>query len=190
MPKVNIEISARHVHLSEEHFIKLFGEEIELTKLKDLSQKGEFASDHKVDLQVGENKIERVRVLGPFRKQTQVEISLTDARELKTDVPLKISGDLSDSASVSLLTGQGRVDLEEGMIIAKRHLHVSPAEAEGLSLEEGQEVGLRVESERAGELDKIVVRIKDTYTANVHLDTDEANALGVKEGDEGELISK
>ncbi|MFC1618019.1 phosphate propanoyltransferase [Patescibacteria group bacterium] len=188
MPKVNIEISARHVHLKEADFIKLFGEGNELSKIKDLSQKGEFATGEQVTIKVGEKKIAGVRVLGPFRDNTQVEISMTDARALKADVPLRLSGDIVGSAPVILAGPMGTVELDAGMIVAKRHLHISATEAEEFGVEDEQVVGLRVSGDRAGQLDQVIVRIKDTFTASVHLDTDEANALGVSPDDTGELI--
>ncbi len=187
--KIPVEISARHIHLAEADFKALFGEEAELVPEKDLSQEGEFASDFKVTIKNEEREIQRVRILGPFRPQTQVEVSHTDARFLKAEVPLRLSGDLAGSAPVKIVSPKGaEVELAEGMIVAKRHLHVSPAEAEKLGIKDGDEVSLRTTGERGGQLDHCAVRVRDNFKASFHLDTDEANALGIIPGATGDLV--
>ena len=189
MITIPVEISARHMHISEADFKTLFGPQATLAAAANLSQTGEFASDHFVTLKNGERKIEKVRILGPFREQTQVEVSFTDARYLRATVPLRLSGDLSGSAPVQLISPAGvELELGEGMIVARRHLHVAPAEANRYNLVDGQEVSLRVAGERGGQLDHCLVRVKENYQASFHVDTDEANALGLKKDQVGELI--
>jgi len=187
--EVPIEISARHIHLAESDFQVLFGSGAELSPKKNLSQKGEFASQYRLTIKNEEREIKNVRVLGPFRDQTQVEISRTDAFYLKADVPLRLSGNLEGSAPVKLIGPDGvEVELPEGMIVAKRHLHVSPAQAQELGIIDDQQVSVRVGGERSGQLDNCIVRVKANFEASFHLDTDEANALAIKPGQTGELI--
>lgn len=191
MSKIPVEISARHIHLSEEDFKSLFGEDVDLDIDKELSQKGEFASRYRLTIKNEEREIKRVRVLGPFRKQTQVEVTMTDARYLQAEVPLRLSGDLSGSAPVKLISDTGaEVELPEGMIVAKRHLHLSTKQAEELGLQNDMRVSFEVAGERGGRLDNCIVRIKDSYEASFHIDTDEANALGLHSCSQGELIIK
>jgi putative phosphotransacetylase len=189
MISIPVEISARHVHISEADFKALFGSSVQLSSAVDLSQTGEFASNHFVTLKNKEREIEKVRILGPFRGQTQVEVSFTDARYLRATVPLRLSGNLAGSAPVQLLGPNGaEIELSEGMIVARRHLHISPTEAGQYNLSDGQEVSLRVAGDRGGQLDHCLVRIKENYNASFHIDTDEANALGLQKEQTGELI--
>lgn len=189
MITIPVEISARHVHISEADFQTLFGPEATLTPVANLSQIGEFASNYFVTLKNGERKIEKVRILGPFREQTQVEISFTDARYLRATVPLRLSGNLAGSAPVQLISPEGvELELSTGMIVARRHLHIAPEEANRYNLIDGQEVSLWVAGERGGQLDHCLVRVKKNYKASFHIDTDEANALGLKKDQTGELI--
>lgn len=190
MKDVKIEVSARHVHLSEEDFKKLFGERARLDKLNDLSQPGEFACKETVTLIGEKGKIKNVRVLGPFRGKTQVEISLTDARFLGVEPPVRLSGDTDESEGITILgTLDCRIKIKEGVILAKRHLHASRGEAMDLKLVSGEKVSVETFGRRALIFHEVIVRVAPNYKLAFHIDTDEANAARVKTGDKGNLIT-
>ncbi len=189
MKDVPIEVSARHVHLSESDFKKLFGERARLDKLADLSQPGEFACKETVTLVGKRGEIKNVRVLGPFREKTQVEVSKSDARRLGIDPPVRLSGDLDESEGITILGEKGRVQLKEGVIVAKRHLHISQEEAVDLKLVNSEKVSVETFGKRALVFHEVVVRVAPNYRLAFHIDTDEANAAGVKTGDIGNLIT-
>lgn len=185
---VPIEISARHIHLSQQDLETLFGFGYELCKKSDLSQVGEFAAEESLLLVTDKNQLP-ARIIGPCRKKTQVEISYSEARALGISAPLRLSGDLEASGRVKLVGPEGELDLVEGVIIAQRHLHIRTAEAELLGLTNNQKVKVKVSGERAGVLENIIVRIGEDFRLTLHLDTDEANALGVsKDNCIGELV--
>ncbi|PIU01855.1 propanediol utilization protein [bacterium (Candidatus Torokbacteria) CG09_land_8_20_14_0_10_42_11] len=186
-PKILVEISGRHVHLSEKDKTELFGADYVLTKLKDLSQPGLFACQETVEIQVGEKKLKKVRIIGPPRAQTQIEISQTDGYFLKIEAPLRLSGDLADSPECKIIGPKGEVNLKEGLIIAKRHLHLSPEEARGFNLKNNQEISLKIDGERGLTFHKIIARVSPDYKAAVHLDTDEGNAAGIVNKTYGEI---
>lgn len=186
--KILIEVSAHHIHLSEKDKDKLFGSGYELNKIKDLSQPGLFAYQETVDLKIDHQKLSHLRVIGPYRPQTQVEISQTESYILKTKIPLRISGDLNQSAGCKIIGPKGEIDLKEGLIIAKRHLHLSLAEAQALNLNENQLVSVEITGERALILKNVIVRISQEYRTALHLDTDEGNAAGIEKIGEGKLI--
>ena len=186
--KIPVEVSARHCHLSKQDLEKLFGSAHELTKLKQLSQPSDFACEETVSIQVGSKKFEKVRVVGPLRDQTQVEISLTDAKKMGLNPPIRLSGDLKDSAGVVLVGPAGQVELKEGLIVARRHLHCSTIEAKENKLENGQTVSVKVEGDRQIIFEKVIVRVKDNYNLCLHLDTDEGNAAGINKIREGKIV--
>lgn len=189
MFKVLVEISARHIHLSPEHFNRLFGEKSELKKIKDLSQKGEFAAEQTLVVKTSKNRFDKVRVIGPLRKETQVEISLTDARFLGLKPPVRISGDLEDSEKCELIGPQGKVELDKGVIIAQRHLHLDPQTARERGFEQDELVSVKIEGEsRPTAFYQVKVRVADNFTPALHLDTDEANAAGIGEKGEGIVL--
>jgi len=174
--KVIVETSARHIHLSKEHVDILFGAGHALTNKKDLSQPGQFACEEKVEL-VGPKGTLKVSVLGPERKATQVELSYTDARTLGLkDVPVRESGDTAGSPGIKLVGPAGEVAIDEGVIIAKRHIHMTPADAEAYNLADKQIVKVKVESGRTTIFDDVVVRVNPTFALAMHIDTDECNA--------------
>lgn len=189
MAEVMVETSARHVHLSKEHIEILFGKGAELTKKRELSQPGQFACEERVNV-VGEKKsIPNVIVLGPARAQTQVEVSLTDARTLGVAAPVRESGDLSGSGSCRLIGPCGEVELSEGVIAAKRHIHLDPAAAEKFGVEDKQTVFVKIKSEeRTTIFGDVVVRVSPKFAPAMHIDTDEANAAGVTAATAGEII--
>ncbi|MFA4880024.1 MAG: phosphate propanoyltransferase [Candidatus Doudnabacteria bacterium] len=186
--QILVEVSARHIHLSKPHCAEIFGKSYELKKIKDLSQPGLFACQETVDIQIGQEILKEVRVVGPFRSRTQIEISRTDAHHLKIDAPLRLSGDLEDSQGCAVIGPQGVVNLKEGLIIAKRHLHLDPEEAQKLNLKNGQEISIKIKGKRELIFHKVTTRVDSNYKAVVHLDTDEGNAAGISGGGEGEII--
>lgn len=177
MAKVLVETSARHVHLSEEHLKVLFGEGATLTKKKDLSQPGQFACEERVTVVGPKKSIERVSILGPTRPATQVEVSLTDARSLGIDAPVRESGDVAGSGACKLIGPAGEVEISEGVIVAKRHIHFTPEDAAEFGVADKQIVSVKIESgDRSLVFGDVVVRVSPKFAAAMHIDTDEANA--------------
>ena len=185
---VIVEISARHLHLSQEHLDILFGAGHQLTPKKDLSQPGQFACEEKVEV-VGPKSSLKMSVLGPVRPATQVELSLTDARSIGVKAPIRESGVVEGSGACKLVGPCGEVDLAEGVMVAKRHLHIIPEDAEKAGIVDKQIVKLSVKSEeRSIIFDDVIARVSDKAATAVHLDTDEANAAGISGTVEGEII--
>lgn len=178
--KVLLEISARHVHLTQEHLEVLFGKGFVLTNKKDLSQPGQFASGERVNIVGPKKTLENVSVLGPLRDHSQIELSFTDARTIGLNAPLRESGDIAGSAGCTLVGPCGELELSEGVIVAKRHLHAHPDEAKELGITNGQIVSLKVENTgRALVFGDVVVRVNENYKLAAHFDTDEANGAGL-----------
>ncbi|MBO4823096.1 MAG: propanediol utilization protein [Clostridia bacterium] len=172
-----VETSARHVHLSQTDFVALFGADAKLSVVKPLSVKGEFKSDKTVTIVGTKRNFEKVAVLGPFRHQTQVEISVTDSYTLGIkDIPVRMSGDLHDSAPVTLVGTNSTINLPEGMIIAQRHLHINSGDMQKMGLADGEMVEIVLGTARKITFHNVVVRQSDVDFPTVHLDTDEANA--------------
>ncbi len=185
---VIVEISARHMHLSQEHLDILFGAGHQLTPKKDLSQPGQFACEEKVEV-VGPKSSMKMSVLGPVRPATQVELSLTDARSIGVKAPIRESGVIEGSGACKLVGPCGEVDLAEGVMVAKRHLHIIPEDAEKIGVVDKQIVKLSVKSEeRSIIFDDVIARVSAKAATAVHLDTDEANAAGISGTVEGEII--
>ena len=180
---VPVGVSARHIHLTQEDVEKLFGAGYQLTKKKDLMG-GQFAANEQCTI-VGLKlrAIENVRILGPVRKKSQVEISATDARTLGVNAPLRQSGDTASSSPVALVGPKGAVYLNEGCIVAARHIHMTPAEAASASLHDGDYVSVKMGNERGAVLDHVKIRVDESFSLEMHIDTDEANACQVKQGD-------
>lgn len=176
---VLVEISARHLHVSKEHLAILFGEGHTLTNKKDLSQPGQFACAEKVQV-VGPKGTLNASILGPERPETQVELSLTDARTIGVTAPIRESGDVKGSGACKLVGPCGEVELTEGVIAAKRHIHMTPEDAEKYSLTDSQVVSVAVNTEgRSLVFGDVVVRVSPKYALAMHIDTDEANAAAV-----------
>ncbi len=180
---VPVGVSARHVHLTQEHVEALFGAGYRLTKKKELMG-GQFAANEQVTI-VGLKlrAIENVRVLGPVRGASQVEISATDALKLGIKAPLRESGDIAGSAPIAVVGPKGAIYLEEGCIITKRHIHMSPAEAKQAGVRDGEYVSVKAENERGTVLDQVKIRVDESFTLEMHIDTDEANACALATGD-------
>lgn len=189
--KILVETSARHVHLTEEHIEVLFGKGKTLTVRNMLSQPGQFASCERVDLVGPKNTIKNVLILGPARKATQVEISMTDARTLGINPPVRESGDIKGSAGIKIVGPAGELTIDEGVIIAKRHAHLTPEIAEQWGVSNGDIVQIKIDNDIRGlTFDNVVVRVSPNFKPAVHLDTDEANAAGCSGEVYGELITK
>ncbi|GHS92602.1 phosphate propanoyltransferase [Synergistales bacterium] len=185
---VPVAISNRHVHLSREDLDVLFGKGYELTQLRPLLQPGQYASKETVSLSGPKGKIDGVRVLGPVRKNTQVEISVTDSFKLGIAPVVRMSGNTSASPGGRIETARGSADMKEGVIVAARHLHMSAKQAETMRVSDGQVVSLRAGGGRGIVLEHVVVRSGDGHEMEAHIDTDEANAALLKDGDIVELV--
>ncbi len=180
---VPIGVSARHVHLTQEHVEVLFGEGYQLTRKKELMG-GQFASNEQVTI-VGLKlrAIENVRILGPVRKKSQVEISATDAVKLGVKAPIRESGKIEGSAPIALVGPCGAVYLKEGCIIAKRHIHMTPQDAAAAGVRDGDVVSVKADNERGTIFNNVQIRVDDSFTLEMHIDTDEANASKIATGD-------
>ena len=175
--KFIVETSARHVHLSAEHIEILFGKGAALTHKKDLSQPGQFACEERVTIEGPKGAIKNVIILGPARPQSQVEVSLTDARSLGVVAPVRESGDLAGSAGCKLIGPAGEVEIAEGVIAAKRHIHATPEYAEAAGIADKEIVKVKVVSNgRSLIFDDVVVRVSPKFAPAMHIDTDESNA--------------
>ncbi len=181
--QVKVGISNRHLHLCQNDLEILFGKNYQLNIKQNLTQPEQFAAQETVSLIGPRGKIEAVRVVGPVRSFTQVEISLTDARHLGIKPPLRLSGDLANSLGITIVGTVGQLTLNSGVIIAKRHLHLHSSQALALGLSAGQAVSIACEGERALVFHQVIVRPGDKQQAEFHLDTDEANAANLVSGD-------
>ena len=186
--EVKIGVSNRHVHLKEEDFKILFGNNFNLEKIKDLTQPGEFASNCKLTIKTEKDFIENVRVLGPLRNYTQVEISKTDAFKLGINPPVRESGDITGSEKVTLVGPEGTIDLDEGCIIATRHIHLTNDDVKKYNLEGKKYVDVYVKGLKGGLLRNVSLKVNDNYVFELHIDTDDANAHLINQGDIGYII--
>ncbi|MEA5027109.1 MAG: phosphate propanoyltransferase [Erysipelotrichaceae bacterium] len=186
--KVLVEISARHVHLSKEHLAILFGEGYQLTPKKALSQPGQFACEEKVTV-VGSRSEMSMSILGPTRKASQVELSLTDARSMGIDAQIRESGHIEGTNGCKLIGPKGEVILDKGVIAAKRHIHLTPEDAIKFDVKDSEIVSVRIETpERTTTYGDVVIRVRGDFAAAMHIDTDEGNAAGIKGSASGEII--
>lgn len=188
--KVLVEVSARHCHLSKSDMEALFGVGYKLKKIKDLSQSSDFACEETIEIEFGSKKFSKIRVVGPLRENTQVEVSLTDAAGSGVEIPLRLSGDLDASAAVALRGPAGQVGISEGLIIAKRHLHCSLAEAKDLGVENGDTVSVKIQGERPVTFGNVIVRVKEDYKLSMQIDTDEGNAAFINKIGEGVIVKQ
>jgi propanediol utilization protein len=186
---IPVSLSARHIHLTETDFHKLFGEKGELHPLNSLSQHKQFACEEVVDLVGPKRAIYEVRVLGPFRDETQIEISRSDGYVLGINPPTRQSGDLEGTLGINVMGPKGAITLEKGVIFAARHIHMSPIDSQRLNVSDKQMVAVKFPGTRAGILDEVKVRVHPDYNLELHLDLDEGNALALNTGDMGTLIS-
>ena len=185
--KILVETSARHIHLSEEHISILFGEGHQLTVKKELSQPGQFACEEKVTVKGAKGEL-KMSVLGPARKASQVEVSLTDARSIGVTAPIRESGDLAGSGACTLVGPCGSVELAEGVIAAQRHIHLTPEAAEAFGVADKEIVSVKLSTPRALVFGDVVVRVSDKFAPAMHIDTDEANAAAASGVVYGEIV--
>ena len=186
---VLVETSARHVHVSREDLDILFGEGYELTKKKDLSQPGQYACEERVQVIGPKGTFPGVSILGPVRPETQVELSAGDARSIGVKAPIRESGDLAESGPCKLVGPKGEVELSKGVIVAKRHIHMTPADAEKYGLADKQIVNVKIESNgRELIFGDVIVRVSPSYALAMHIDTDESNAASCTPGLEGDIL--
>lgn len=187
---IEVEASGRHVHLSQKDADALFGENYVFQKQKPLSQPGQFAAKERVDIVTEKGEFKNVAILGPVRSESQVEISLTDARALGILPPTRLSGSINESPGITLRVGNKKITLKEGVIIAKRHIHLTPKTAEKFNLKDGEAVKLKMFSKRPLVFDDTIVRVSSSFSDYAHIDYDEANACGFSQGDFGLIIKK
>jgi len=187
---VPVEVSARHIHLCREDLEALFGKKYKLKQLKKLRQGEDFAAEETVDIEYGEQEIKGVRIVWPERPKTQLEITFSDAYKLKADIPVRISGDLNKTPGFRIIGPSGVVVKKEGIIVAKRHLHASPADAAKLNLKTGKLVSVCCggDGEREITFHKVEVRVQEGFKLAMHIDVDEANACGMKTCGTGKII--
>ncbi|SJZ37824.1 Propanediol utilization protein [Pilibacter termitis] len=183
-----IEASARHVHLSQKDLESLFGKGFELTKAKDLSQPGQFASGQRIAVIGPKGMFSNVIILGPTRNSSQVELSLTDLRSIGLNAPVRESGDINGTPGVTLMNGENVVHLEKGLIAAKRHIHMTPEDAEKFGVVNEEIVKVKACGVRPLIFDDVVIRVSKDFATYMHIDTDEANACGFTRGMRGEIV--
>ena len=189
MAQILVETSARHIHVTKEHLEILFGAGATLTKKKDLSQPGQYACEERVTVVGPKKALPGVSILGPYRKADQVEISLTDARSIGIAGVIRESGDLANTPGCKLIGPAGEVEIKEGVIVAKRHIHATVADAEELGVKDKDIVCVKVNTpERSLVFGDVVVRVNDSYALAMHIDTDESNAAGMVPGVMGEIV--
>lgn len=187
--EVPIAVSNRHIHLSKEHVERLFGRNYQLNKLKELSQPGQFACKETVTLIGPKGKVEKVRILGPARGKTQIEISLFDGFTLGITPPIRNSGDIAGTPSVTIQGPRGQLKVEQGLICAARHIHMHPDDASNFNVTNGQRVQVKVSGERGIIFDNVLIRVSPKYKLEMHIDLDEANAAQIKNGQMGVIIA-
>ena len=189
MKKILVETSARHIHVPQEDLEILCGKGAKLESRAPLSQPGQFVSTTHLTIVGPKNSLERVSILGPTRKKSQVEISLTDARMIGVTAPIKESGDIAGTPGIKLIGPAGELELKEGLIIAKRHIHMHPNDAQEFGVKNGEIVGVKIKTaDRSIVLGDTVIRVREDFSLAMHIDTDEANAAGLNGNGEGELV--
>ncbi|OEH84784.1 propanediol utilization protein [Desulfuribacillus stibiiarsenatis] len=187
--KVPVGISNRHIHLSDREVAILFGDDHELTPFKPLSQPAQYAAEETVTIKGPKGFIEKVRVLGPTRRQTQIEISRTDCFTLGINPPVRDSGDVEGSAGLEIIGPNGSVHIDEGVIIAQRHIHMHTKDAENYGLEDKDRVFVKTGGDRSIIFENVLIRVSDKFSLEFHVDTDEGNAASLKNGQLVEIIS-
>jgi putative phosphotransacetylase len=184
-----VETSARHVHLTKEHFEILFGEGKSLTEKKDLSQPGQYAAEERVEVVGPKKSLPGVSILGPFRPDSQVELSLTDARSIGIAAPIRESGDIEGTPGCIIKGPVGEITLDKGVIAAKRHIHLTPADAEELGVSDKEIASVKIITDgRSAILSDVVIRVSDRFARAMHIDTDESNAVAAGRDQKGEIV--
>lgn len=185
---VPVNMSNRHAHISKEHLVILFGEGHELTKMKDLSQPGQYACDEKIDVVGPKSTLKGVRILGPVRPETQIEISVFDARTLGVDAVVRASGSINETPGCTIVGPKGQVTLEKGLIVAARHIHMHTDDAPKYGVKDRDVVAVRVGGERSVVFENVMVRVHPDFALDMHIDIEEGNAAGIQNGTKGEII--
>lgn len=186
-----VEASGKHVHLSQEHVEMLFGKGYKLKKVRELSQPGQYLCEEKVMIIGPKGVLNKVAVLGPARKDTQVEVSLSDAVSIGIKAPVRMSGDVKGSAGAVIATANSAIKLEEGVIAAKRHIHIKPEDAKRFEVEDKEVVQVKVGCEERGLIfDNVVIRVSPSFDTAMHIDYDEANACGFMKKMRAKIIKK
>ncbi len=180
--KVPVGVSNRHIHLSQQDLETLFGPGYELTIRNDLSQTGQYAAEETVTIEGPKSSMTNVRILGPTRKETQIEVSRTDSFALGLKPPVRDSGFLVDSPGITLVGPKGKVTLDKGVILAQRHIHMTEAEAESFGVKDKDLVSVRIGGERGITFENVLVRVRNDFVLEMHIDTDEANAAMLGNG--------
>lgn len=188
--RVPVGISVRHVHLSRRDLARLFGPSYMLTPLKKLSQPGQFASEETVDVIGTKGTLERVRILGPLRAETQIELAQTDCRAIGVTAPVRTSGDLEGTPGITLRGPCGEITVPRGVIIADRHIHLSPSQAAAWKLKDGDRVSVAVDGVKAGVMGGVLIRSNEGCEMDFHIDTDDGNAFQLKQGQFVRIIKK
>ena len=187
MPKIIIEVSARHCHLCQKDLDKLFGRGYKMMVWKKISQPGQFAAQEEIQI-LGLKGMLKVRIVGPVRQESQVELAMTDCYRLGLEAVLRVSGDIKGTPGAILVGPKGKIELREGVIVAQRHLHVSGKEAKDLGVKNGDLVSVKISGVRGLTFDKVIVRSGEGHKKSFQIDTDEGNACGWRAGTVGELI--
>ncbi len=185
---VELEASGRHIHLSRPDLETLFGPGYQLNRVKDLSQPGQFVCAERVTLAGPKGELHNVVVLGPERSESQAEISLTDGVALGVTPPVRLSGDIRNTPGITIRRGDRSLHLDRGLIVAKRHIHMTPEDAGRFGVEQGQNVRLRCFTSRPLVFEQVEVRVSPQFSTAVHIDYDEANACGFRKGDRGIIL--
>ncbi|MGT2933991.1 ethanolamine utilization phosphate acetyltransferase EutD [Streptococcus catagoni] len=185
-----VEASGRHIHLSQKDLEALFGPNYQLTKVKDLSQPGQFACQERLTVLGPKGQFHNVIILGPVRKESQVEVSLTDCLQLGVKAPIRESGDIGGTPGIILTNGNRCIALDKGLIVAKRHVHMTPEDAQKANVQNHEIVQVKVDGERPMIFDDVVIRVSPKFATYMHIDYDEANACGFKKGLRGRILKK
>lgn len=189
MSKFIVETSARHIHVTDADLAILFGKDAKLTHKKDLSQPGQFACEERVTIVGPKKELAGVSILGPTRKATQVELSATDARSIGLPIAIRESGDIAGTPGCKVIGPCGEIDIKEGVIVAKRHIHLTPADAKEMGVKDKEIVWVKIETpDRTSILGDVVCRVNDNFAKAMHIDTDESNAVGAGREQMGEII--
>jgi putative phosphotransacetylase len=188
LKKIHIGVSARHIHLSQKHIELLFGQGYILNEFKALSQPGQFAADEVVSVQGPKGRLDKIRILGPARGDTQLEISRTDSFVLGVNPPLRQSGDINGTPGIKVIGPAGSVDLEHGVIVAARHIHFHTSDALVWGITDKQMLKVKLSGERPLVLENVIARVSDQFALDLHIDTDEANAAGVRTDEYAEIV--
>ena len=181
--KIPVGISSRHIHLSEKDLFILFGNNYKLNQIKDLSQTGQYAAAEEVKIATFKDTIEKIRILGPVRPDTQIELSITDCFKLGLKAPVRESGDINDTPGIIVIGPKGFIKLEKGVIIAARHIHMNPENSKFFGVTNKQIVSVKTEGERSIIFNNVVVRVREDFMLDFHIDTDEANCAKLSNGD-------